>query len=123
MAGDYAVCLIPGLLGAAGFLPLAKFMQVQGEMVPMAAIAGLALCFHVLANYLGIFWLNWGFRAAALAYSATDFVELALMVIYLKYVDRAGVLERTWSGWSLSAALQGWPSFFALAVPSASMTW
>eukprot|EP00271_Cylindrocystis_brebissonii_P001757 TRINITY_DN12028_c0_g1_i1.p1 TRINITY_DN12028_c0_g1~~TRINITY_DN12028_c0_g1_i1.p1 ORF type:complete len:531 (-),score=103.67 TRINITY_DN12028_c0_g1_i1:150-1523(-) len=122
IAQQYATCLMPGLFGAAGFIPVSKFLQAQGVVKPLVAIAGIALAFHVLANWIIIYWFQWGFRGAALAFSATDFVELGLMWAYLKFFDKTGILARTWPGWSLTAAFQGWPNFFALGIPSAVMT-
>lgn len=112
---------IPGLFLFAAFLPLGKFMEVQGATMPLTVISSLSFGLHVLLNPLCIYWLRLGFVGAPIAYSITNLVQFLLALVYLKCIDRTGLLARCWRGWSPAVALQGWGPYLALAIPSCLM--
>lgn len=120
LSGKYVLYLLPGLFATACFLPVVKFLQVQGITSPLAVISCVVLCLHVPLCWVFIYGLKLGFIGAALSQSASNAFTLILLVLYLNF-ERSGILERTWPGWSLAASRNLGP-FLSLALPACAMT-
>ncbi|GJP33000.1 hypothetical protein CLOM_g17578 [Closterium sp. NIES-68] len=121
-AAMYIAWEIPGLLASAAFLPITKFMQVQGVTLPLTLISLVSLLFLALASYLLIHTLALGFTGAAMALSLTLLFQLLLALLYLALLDPSHrLLSRCWRGWSLSLCFSGWLPYLAVAVPSCAM--
>ncbi|KAG6546739.1 hypothetical protein Mapa_011928 [Marchantia paleacea] len=120
LAGQYVIYLLPGLFATACFLPVAKFLQVQGVTRPLAWVSCLVLLLHGPVCYLYVYVLNMGYVGAALATSTSNTTTLIILVLFLNF-ERSGILSRTWPGFSL-AAFRNLVPFLALALPACAMT-
>ncbi|CAI7762062.1 unnamed protein product [Closterium sp. NIES-53] len=121
-AALYIAWEIPGLVASAAFLPITKFMQVQGVTLPLTLISLVALLFLSLASYLFIHTFALGFTGAAMALSLTLLFQLLLALLYLALLDSSHqLLSRCWRGWSLALCFSGWWPYLTVAVPSCAM--
>mmetsp|Transcript_21674 Transcript_21674/g.41385 ORF Transcript_21674/g.41385 Transcript_21674/m.41385 type:complete len:514 (+) Transcript_21674:385-1926(+) len=112
-AGEYIIYLIPGLWAYGGKMAVQNFLHAQRITKP-TAVAGIAAAFlHIPVNYIYMDWFRLGYTGAAMAYSFTQVLTLALLCAYL-YVT--GLRHSTWPGWS-STALTGWGPYLQLALP------
>ena len=85
----------------------------------MAVASAVALLVHVPANYLFIYTWGGGYKGAAMAISAVQWVNLGMV---LTYVALTGAASKTWRGFSW-AALEGLGEFVKIAFPAATMIW
>ncbi|CAM6125203.1 unnamed protein product [Calypogeia fissa] len=120
LSGQYVLYMLPGLFATACFLPVVKFLQVQGITAPLAIIACIVLCLHIPLCWFFIYAIKLGFIGAAIATSASNTCTLILLVLYLNF-EPSGILERTWPGWTLAASRNLGP-FLSLALPACAMT-
>ncbi|CAI5502266.1 unnamed protein product, partial [Closterium sp. Naga37s-1] len=121
-AALYIAWEIPGLVASAAFLPITKFMQVQGVTLPLTLISLVSLLFLSLASYLLIHTFALGFTGAAMALSLTLLFQLLLALLYLALFDSSHqLLSRCWRGWSLTLCFSGWWPYLTVAVPSCAM--
>ncbi|CAI6002822.1 unnamed protein product [Closterium sp. NIES-65] len=121
-AALYIAWEIPGLVASAAFLPITKFMQVQGVTLPLTVISLVSLLFLSLASYLFIHTFALGFTGAAMALSLTLLFQLLLALLYLALLDSSHqLLSRCWRGWSLALCFSGWSPYLTVAVPSCAM--
>ncbi|KAL3683952.1 hypothetical protein R1sor_001974 [Riccia sorocarpa] len=120
LAGHYVIFLLPGLFATALYLPITRFLQVQGVIKPSAVIAAMVLIFHAPLCWLYIHRLGFGVMGAAAANSTSNVLTLLLLVLFLSF-ERSGILQRTWSGWSRKAFKKLLP-FLNLALPACAVT-
>jgi len=84
-AAEFDGQLILGVVPFVLFTALTKYLQSQGILYPSVAIAAVANVFNGLANYLLIEACGLGLRGAPLATSLCRWVQLAIMLVYLRH--------------------------------------
>ncbi|KAI3874825.1 hypothetical protein MKW98_019398 [Papaver atlanticum] len=116
-AGVYARYMIPSLF-AYGLLQChIRFLQTQNIVFPMMISSAMTALLHFLVCWVLVFKAGLGIRGAAIATSISYWINLILLVLYVKY---SGKCERTWTGFS-KEALHDILNFIRLAIPSAIM--
>ncbi|XP_040997524.1 protein DETOXIFICATION 16-like [Juglans microcarpa x Juglans regia] len=116
-AGRYACFMIPSLF-AYGFLQcLIKFLQTQNIVFPMMLSSAITTLLHVLICWVLVFKTGLGDRGAALANSISYWINVLLLVLYVKFSSSCA---KTWTGFS-KEALHNILTFLKLAIPSAVM--
>ncbi|GMJ10845.1 hypothetical protein like AT5G52450 [Hibiscus trionum] len=116
-AGQYACFMVPSL-SAYGLLQcLVKFLQTQNIVFPMMICSGITTLFHILICWLMVFKSGLGFRGAALANSVSNWINVLLLVFYVKLSPSCA---KTWTGFSREA-FHNIFSFLRLAIPSSTM--
>eukprot|EP00249_Psilotum_nudum_P012259 c23676_g1_i1 orf=1-849(-) len=116
-AGEYAIWLIPNLFAFAALQPLMKFLQAQSLVIAMVVCSSIAIAVHIPICWLIVFRTNLGNRGAALATSISNWINVVLLLLYLKY-SPACEKALTRLSWEV---FRGWKVFFKLAIPSAAM--
>lgn len=117
LAGVYARYLTPTIFAVATLQPLVKFLQTQSIVLPMAIVSAATLILHIPLCYLLIFNLGLGFRGAAIASSFSNWVNVIVLALYVRFSPSC---KRTWTAFSMEA-FNDLSSFFKLAIPSAVM--
>ncbi|KAI3836138.1 hypothetical protein MKX03_028117 [Papaver bracteatum] len=116
-AGVYARYMIPSLF-AYGLLQChIRFLQTQNIVFPMMISSAMTALLHFLVCWVLVFKAGLGIRGAAIATSISYWINLTLLVLYVKYSGKCG---RTWTGFS-KEALHDILNFIRLAIPSAIM--
>ncbi|OMO51516.1 Multi antimicrobial extrusion protein [Corchorus olitorius] len=116
-AGDYARLMVPSL-SAYGLLQcLVKFLQTQNTVFPMMICSGIATLLHILVCWIMVFKTSLGFTGAALANAISYWINVFLLVLYVKFSPSCA---KTWAGFS-KEAFQNIVTFLRLAIPSAIM--
>ncbi|GAB2289772.1 Protein DETOXIFICATION 16 [Dionaea muscipula] len=116
-AGRYAKFMIPSLF-AYGFLhSLIKFLQTQSIVFPMMLSTGITTLLHILVCWILVFKSGLGSRGAALANAISYWMNVLLLVLYVKFSSSCA---KTWTGFTI-VALQNIPGFLRLAIPTACM--
>ncbi|GLJ11086.1 hypothetical protein SUGI_0142580 [Cryptomeria japonica] len=116
-AGKYARWMIPSLFGYAALQPLVRFLQSQSIVFPMMLCSAITLCFHVPMCWLLVFKSGLGNKGAALANSISYWVNVILLLLYIKI---SPACKRTWTSFTWEA-LHDIKHFLKLAIPSAFM--
>jgi MATE family multidrug resistance protein len=117
LAGLYARYLVPTVFAVATVQPLLKFLQAQSIVLPMALFSAITLLLHIPLCWLLIFKLGVGYRGAAIATSASSWLNVIFLALYVKYSSSC---KRTWTAFSREA-FNDLPAFFKLALPSTIM--
>ncbi|KAK8587169.1 hypothetical protein V6N13_086173 [Hibiscus sabdariffa] len=116
-AGEYACFMVPSL-SAYGLLQcLVKFLQTQNIVFPMMICSGITTLFHILICWVMVFKSGLGFKGAALANSVSYWINVLLLVFYVKFSPSCA---KTWAGFSREA-FHNIFTFLRLAIPSATM--
>ncbi|CAN4123618.1 unnamed protein product [Withania somnifera] len=84
-AGKYAIRLIPTLFPYAILQSLVRYLQAQSLILPMLINAVVSLCFQVTICWVFIFKLNLGSAGAALSIGLSYWLNVILLILYLKY--------------------------------------
>ncbi|KAB5531807.1 hypothetical protein DKX38_018477 [Salix brachista] len=116
-AGLYARFMIPSLFAYGLLQCLVKFLQTQNIVFPMMLFSGITTLFHILVCWVLVFKTGLGNRGAALANSLSCWINVLLMVLYVKFSSSC---SKTWTGFS-KEAFHDTVSFVRLAIPSAIM--
>ncbi|KAJ6749026.1 MULTIDRUG RESISTANCE PROTEIN [Salix purpurea] len=116
-AGLYARFMIPSLFAYGLLQCLVKFLQTQNIVFPMMIFSGITTLFHILVCWVLVFKTGLGNRGAALANSLSCWINVLLMVLYVKFSSSC---SKTWTGFS-KEAFHDTVSFVRLAIPSAIM--
>ncbi|KAG6627572.1 hypothetical protein I3843_15G117500 [Carya illinoinensis] len=116
-AGRYACFMIPSLFAYGLLQCLVKFLQTQNIVFPMMLSSGITTLLHVLICWILVFKTGLGDRGAALANSISYWINVLLLVLYVKLSSSCA---KTWSGFS-KEALHNICTFLKLAIPSAVM--
>lgn len=116
-AGRYVEWMIPGLFAIAATQPLMKFLQSQSLIFPMLLSSAATLCIHIPLCWIMVFKSGLGNIGAAFSISITYWINLAILVLYIKYSDSCKVTRAPIS----MEAFSGIAEFLKLAVPSAVM--
>ncbi|KAL3344455.1 hypothetical protein AABB24_023747 [Solanum stoloniferum] len=116
-AGKYAIWLIPTLFPYAILQSLVRYLQAQSLILPMLLNAVASLCFQVTICWAFIFKLNLGIVGAALSIGLSYWLNVILLMLYVKY---SSACEKTRASFSTDVFLTI-GDFFRLAIPSAVM--
>ncbi|XP_039143192.1 protein DETOXIFICATION 16-like [Dioscorea cayenensis subsp. rotundata] len=116
-AGIYARWMIPVLFAYGLLQCLTRFLQTQNNVVPMMISSGITTLLHLLICWLLVFKSGLGHKGAALAMSISYWLNVILLVLYVKF---SPACKKTWTGFS-SEALRDIFNFIKLAIPSAVM--
>jgi len=118
-AGKYAIWLIPTLFPYAILQSIVRYLQTQSLILPMLLNAVASLCFQVTICWAFIFKLNLGIVGAALSIGLSYWLNVILLMLYVKY---SSACEKTRASFSTDVFLTI-GDFFRLAIPSAVMVW
>ena len=118
-AGTYIRWMIPSLFAYALLQCLNRFLQTQNLVVPMMITSGVTASVHILLCWILVFQLGLGINGAALANNISNWTNVVLLGMYVKFSPSC---TNTWTGFS-KEALNDLLSFLKLAVPSAFMIW
>lgn len=117
LSARFLKLLLPSLLPTLAFECLKRFLQAQGiasantVVILATTILNLPLAYFLIWDGRGL-----GFLGAPLAMSIVAWANLALMLLYTKFV--AG--SDAWGGWSRKAiAWEPLKAYLALAIPAA----
>ncbi|XP_004233485.1 protein DETOXIFICATION 9 [Solanum lycopersicum] len=116
-AGKYAIWLIPTLFPYAILQSVVRYLQAQSLILPMLINAVASLCFQVAICWAFIFKLNLGIVGAALSIGLSYWLNVILLMLYVKY---SSACEKTRASFSTDVFLT-LGDFFRLAIPSAVM--
>ncbi|XP_039143191.1 protein DETOXIFICATION 16-like [Dioscorea cayenensis subsp. rotundata] len=116
-AGIYARWMIPVLFAYGLLQCLTRFLQTQNNVVPLMISSGITTLLHLLICWLLVFKSGLGHKGAALAMSISYWLNVILLVLYVKF---SPACKKTWTGFS-SEALHDILNFIKLAIPSACM--
>ncbi|KAI0522801.1 hypothetical protein KFK09_005186 [Dendrobium nobile] len=116
-AGKYIVWMIPGLFAYAITQPLMKFLQSQSLILPMLLSSLAAFCVHIPLCWAMVFKSGLGNIGAALSISISYWINVLILVLYIKYSDSCREARVPPS----MAAFKGISQFLKLAIPSAVM--
>lgn len=118
-AGQYACYMIPSLFAYGLLQCLNKFLQTQNNVFPMMLSSAVTALLHILICWILVFKSGLGPRGAALANSISYWINVLLLVFYIKFSSSC---VKTWTGFS-KEALHNIFTFVKLAIPSAVMVW
>ncbi|KAM5570484.1 protein DETOXIFICATION 16 [Rosa sericea] len=116
-AGKFARFNIPSLFAYALLQCLVRFLQTQNIVFPMMLSSGIATLLHIPICWLLVFNSGLGGRGAALANSISYWINVLLLVLYVRFSSSCA---KTWTGLS-KEAFQNVVTFLRLAIPSAVM--
>ncbi|GLJ11093.1 hypothetical protein SUGI_0142840 [Cryptomeria japonica] len=116
-AGEFARWMIPSLFAYSALLPLTRYLQTQSIVFPLMLCSAITLCFHVPICWALVYKSGLGNKGAALANSISNWVNVALVLLYIKI---SPACKRTWTSFTREA-LHGIIDFLKLAIPSSLM--
>ncbi|KAJ0262782.1 hypothetical protein HA466_0032680 [Hirschfeldia incana] len=117
LAGSYAQYMIPGIFAYALLQCLNRFLQTQNNVFPVFVCSGITTCLHVLLCWVLVLKSGLGHKGAALAISVSYWLNVILLLCYVKF---SASCSQTWTGFSIEA-LSHIPDFMRLGFPSAVM--
>ncbi|XWS48268.1 hypothetical protein CRYUN_Cryun13aG0060500 [Craigia yunnanensis] len=116
-AGEYACFMVPSLFAYGLLQCLVKFLQTQNIVFPMMICSVITTLLHILFCWVMVFKSGLGFRGADLANSISNWINVILLVLYVKFSRSCA---KTWAGFS-KEAFHNIFTFLQLAIPSAIM--
>ncbi|KAK3694390.1 mate-domain-containing protein [Podospora appendiculata] len=116
LAGLYLRVLILGTPGVAAFESGKRFVQAQGMFHATTIVLFIGAPLNVLANWLFVWKLDWGFTGAASAVVFTQNLLPFLLFLYVRFVEGM----ECWNGLSRKA-LTNWGPMIRLALPGMIM--
>ncbi|XVE58820.1 hypothetical protein DITRI_Ditri04bG0199700 [Diplodiscus trichospermus] len=116
-AGEYACFMVPSIFAYGLLQCLVKFLQTQNIVIPMMIYSGVTTLLHILICWVMVFKSSLGFKGAALANSISNWINVLLLALYVKFSPSCA---KTWTGFS-KEAFHNIFTFLRLAVPSAVM--
>ncbi|XP_016446148.1 protein DETOXIFICATION 9-like [Nicotiana tabacum] len=116
-AGKYSIWLIPTLFPYAILQSLFCYFQAQSLILPILWSSIVSLCFNIPLSWAFIFKFNFGTIGAAIAIGLSYWLNVILLVIYLKY---SSTCKKTRPFFSKDV-FHVMPEFFQFAFPSAGM--
>lgn len=116
--GIFLRYLLIGAPANIAFEGVKKFCQAQGIMNASTWVLLIVAPINALNNYLLVWYepVSLGFIGAPIATSFTYWLQLILLLLYIRYVRG----YEAWGGWSLEAFKDWWP-FIQLAIPGIFM--
>ena len=118
-AGTFNRWMIPSLFAFGLLQCLNRFFQTQNIVFPMMISSGVTALLHTIVCWLLVYKFGLGIKGAAMANNISYWLNVLLLVIYVKFSQAC---RRTWTGFSKDA-LHDFFSFVRLAIPSAVMIW
>ena len=118
-AGRYVWFMMPTLFSCGILQCLVRFLQAQKIVFPVMLISAITSLFYFPTCWFLVFKTSFGSAGAALAGSISSWINVFLLVIYVKL---SSACNETWIGFS-EMSIHDILSFLRLAVPSASMVW
>lgn len=118
-AGTFNRWMIPSLFAYGLLQCLNRFLQTQNNVLPMMLSSGITAFLHILVCWGLVFKSGLGGKGAALAITISNWINVFLLAMYVKF---SPACMKTWTGFS-KEALHDILSFVKLAVPSAIMIW
>ncbi|KAL0450038.1 UNVERIFIED_CONTAM: protein DETOXIFICATION 14 [Sesamum latifolium] len=116
-AGKFAIWLIPTLFPYAILQSLVRYLQTQSVILPMLWSSLVSLCLQLALCWAFLFKLNLGNAGAALSIGISYWVNVILLVLYMKYSTNC---KKTRSLFSKDVFVT-MREFFQFAIPSAVM--
>ncbi|KAK4156617.1 mate-domain-containing protein [Chaetomidium leptoderma] len=116
LAGVYLRVLILGTPGVAAFESGKRFVQAQGLFHATTWVLLVGAPVNVLANWVFVGKMGWGFVGAASAVVFTQNLLPVLLLLYVRFVEGM----ECWDGWS-RRALSNWGPMIKLALPGMIM--
>ncbi|XP_020683684.1 protein DETOXIFICATION 14-like [Dendrobium catenatum] len=116
-AGKYAMWMIPGLFAYGTAQPLMRFLQSQNLILPMLLSSVTTLSIHIPLCWILVFKTGLGNVGAALSISISHWINVLILVLYIKYSDSCKATRLPPS----MEAFRGVNEFLRLAIPSAVM--
>ncbi|XP_050374162.1 protein DETOXIFICATION 14-like isoform X2 [Argentina anserina] len=116
-AGNFARMLLPALFAYAALQPLCKYLQTQSLIVPLLLSSCACVCFHILVCWVLVFKSGLGNLGAALAIGMSYWLNVVLLVLYVKYSSTCAH-TRVQISYEI---FQGIEDFLRFAIPSAIM--
>ncbi|KAM7484616.1 hypothetical protein LguiA_000625 [Lonicera macranthoides] len=116
-AGTFIRWMIPSLFAYALLQCLNRFLQTQNIVVPMMISSGVTALLHILVCWVLVFGFGLGSKGAALGNTFSNWVNVVLLGIYIKF---SPACVETWTGFS-NEALNDVLGFLKIAIPSAIM--
>ncbi|KAL9659002.1 hypothetical protein QQ045_028261 [Rhodiola kirilowii] len=116
-AGLYAQYMIPSLFAYGLLQCLIRFLQTQNIVFPMMVTSAATTLLHIFVCWVLVFKSGLGTKGAALANAISYWINVLLLVLYVKLSSSC---SKTWTGFSVEA-LHNLYTFIRLAVPSALM--
>ncbi|KAK2397409.1 Protein DETOXIFICATION 16 [Trifolium repens] len=118
-AGNYATLMVPCLFAYGLLQCLNRFLQTQNIVFPMMFSSAVTTLLHLPLCWIMVYKSGLGSRGAAIANSISNWVNVTILSLYVKFSPSC---KKTWNGFSKEAlALNNVPIFLKLAIPSAVM--
>ncbi|CAK8534216.1 unnamed protein product [Lathyrus sativus] len=118
-AGSYVMLMIPGLFGYGLIQCLNRFLQSQNIVFPMMFSAVVTTLLHIPLCWIMVYKSGLGGRGAAVANSMSEWLNVVILSLYIKFSPSC---KKSWTGFSKeSLALNSIPIFLKLAIPSTLM--
>lgn len=118
-AGKFIIWLVPALFAYATLQPLVRYFLAQSLILPMLISSCATLCFHIPLCWALVFKSSLGNHGAALAISLSNWLNVILLALYMKYSPACAKTRVPIS----MEIFQGIGEFFRFAIPSAVMIW
>ncbi|PON50281.1 Multi antimicrobial extrusion protein [Trema orientale] len=117
IAGKYSILLIPALLAYSIVQSLIRYLNTQGLTFATLLSSFAVLCFHIPVCWALVYKLELGITGAALSVGLSHWLNVIMLLTYIKY---SSACERTRVTFSLEV-LQSIREFFRFGVPAAVM--
>ncbi|XP_024925329.3 protein DETOXIFICATION 6 isoform X3 [Ziziphus jujuba] len=116
-ARKYSILLIPALFAYAIQQSLVCYFQSQGLILPVLISSCAILCFHIPVSWALVYKLELGSGGAAISIGLSYWLNVILLVLYMKYSSDCEKTRVTFS----SDVLLSTREFISYAVPSGVM--
>ncbi|KAM3750966.1 hypothetical protein ACB098_04G073200 [Castanea mollissima] len=116
-AGEYACFMVPSIFAYAFLQCLVRFLQTQNIVFPMMISSAFTTLLHILMCWILVFKSGLGYRGAALANAISNWINVLLLALYVKFSSSC---VKSWTGFS-KEAFHNIFTFLRLAIPSAVM--
>lgn len=118
-AGLYLRWLIPSILPYGLLQCQLRFLQTQNNIWPLVISTAITSLVHFLVCWAFVLGLDSGSKGAALSIAISYWINVLILVIYIKFSPSC---HKTWRGFS-KEGMKNLIGFLKLAIPSALMSW
>ncbi|KAK8916208.1 MATE efflux family protein LAL5 [Platanthera zijinensis] len=116
-AQSFCRLMIPSLFAYGLLQSILKFLQAQKLVMPIMVSSGITTLVHCFNCWLLIYNTELGYRGAAVSISISYWLNLVLLVVYVRY---SVPCKSTWTGFS-KEAFHNLSGFMKLGIPSTLM--